>query len=173
MHSAKAIANFFLDQVSSESKPMTQMKLHKLVYYAHGWHLGLAGHPLINEIIQAWKYGPVVRSLWDEFRDLGSRPIERKAYDYKVDGTKISFSAPCVEQSDKSIPLLNKVWSIYGGLSAVQLSEMTHQPQSPWTQTWDKAQAQGVTLGVDIPNDLIREYFQRKAESNRNAAPAQ
>lgn len=168
MHSAKAIANFFLDQSDRDGRQMTQMKLHKLVYYAHGWHLGLRDQPLIDETVEAWKYGPVIRSLWDEFRDAGSKPIQRKAVEANVKGLRlISFSEPVVDSSDESIPMLKRTWEVYGPLSAVQLSQMTHERDSPWTITWNKAQAEGVTLGVDIPNDLIREYFKKKAQANR------
>ncbi len=40
------------------------MKLHKLLYYAAGWHLGFTGEPLFDEDIEAWQYGPVVPSIY-------------------------------------------------------------------------------------------------------------
>jgi uncharacterized phage-associated protein len=171
MHSPKAIANYFLDRSKEASRTMTQMKLHKLIYYAHGWCLGIADKPLINETVEAWKYGPVIRSLWDEFRDVGSKPIERRAYDvgFAPGTTKFVFNAPSVPPDDFSLPLLKRIWELYGPLSAVQLSQMTHEHGSPWSETWGKAQAEGVTMGVDIPNDLIRAYFKQKAEANRHA----
>ena len=42
-------------------------------------------------------------------------------------------------------------------------------PTSPWATTWSKAQADGVIKGRDIPNELIQDYFKKKAESNRAA----
>lgn len=71
---AKAVANFFLKR----GHP-TQMKLHKLLYYAHGWHLGFTGEPLLDEAIEAWAYGPVVPSIYQELKMLGSAPIDRLA----------------------------------------------------------------------------------------------
>ena len=58
-YTAQAIANFFLWQ-----EQITQMKLHKLLYYAAGWHLGFTGEPLFDEDIEAWQYGPVVPSIY-------------------------------------------------------------------------------------------------------------
>jgi uncharacterized phage-associated protein len=171
MYSPKAIANAFLDLAEESKMPLTQMKLHKLIYYAHGWHLGLLGKPMIDETIEAWKFGPVIRSLYYEFRDVGSNPIERRATEWDSSGDEFCFVTPSVAKGDTPvIALLDRIWKVYGALSAVQLSKMTHESGSPWTQTWDKAKADGVIKGVDIPNDLIREYFEKKAEANRHAA---
>lgn len=67
-YESKAIANFFLQR-----QRLTQVRLHKLVYFAHGWHLGLNRGPLLDEAIQAWRYGPVVPSLYEEFNSGQSR----------------------------------------------------------------------------------------------------
>ncbi len=37
-YSPRAVANFFL-----RKRCLTQMKLYKLLCYAHGWHLGIKG----------------------------------------------------------------------------------------------------------------------------------
>lgn len=55
---------------------LTQMKLHRLVYYAHGWHLGFQDTPLLNETLEAWPYGPVVPSILREFGRFGAMPID-------------------------------------------------------------------------------------------------
>ena len=36
------------------------VKLHKLLYYAQGWHLARTGRPLFPEAVEAWTDGPVV-----------------------------------------------------------------------------------------------------------------
>ena len=51
------------------------MKVQKLVYYAHGWHLGLADAPLIGELVEAWRWGPVIRSLYAALAEFGNQPI--------------------------------------------------------------------------------------------------
>ena len=77
--SAKAVANVFLELADAAKQTLTPMKLQKLVYYAHGWYLGLTGRPLLDELIQAWSFGPVVRSLYNEFKEFGADPITHKA----------------------------------------------------------------------------------------------
>jgi uncharacterized phage-associated protein len=165
MYSAKAIANFFLEKAKQCGQPLTQMKLQKLVYYAYGWYLALADSILIDERAEAWQYGPVFPTLYDEFKNFGARPITCEATD--LDFSTLDLTVPKVSPTDgRTIEILSRVWRVYGELTAEQLSAMTHEPASPWTRTW--AECQGVK-GVDIPVDSIREYFQDKAKANRDA----
>ncbi len=54
--SAKLVANYFLKKAAAEGVTLDPMKLQKLVYIAHGWHLGLLGAPLLRSPIEAWTY---------------------------------------------------------------------------------------------------------------------
>ena len=42
-----------------------KLKLFKLCYFAHGWHLAWNGRPLFSEPLEACRYGPVPRALWN------------------------------------------------------------------------------------------------------------
>ena len=161
LYSPAAIANFFLKRARREGENITQMKLHKLVFYAHGWNLGIFERPLLNETVQAWKYGPVVPSLYYEFLEYGSAPIDRLAgvWDPETD----------LQTDDKdTLWLLDRVWQVYGKFSASQLSALTHEPGSPWDQTW--SQAEGIKK--EISNGLIQNYFAEKASVNAAQALA-
>ncbi len=41
-----------------------KMKLHKLLYYVQGWSQAWTGHPLFHEAPEAWKFGPVYKSVY-------------------------------------------------------------------------------------------------------------
>ena len=47
-YSALAVANWFVENLAGT----TPLKLQKLIYFAHGWHLALKGEPLIDEVVQ-------------------------------------------------------------------------------------------------------------------------
>ncbi len=138
-YDAKAIANFFIELANAEAKPLTPMKLQKLVYYAHGWHFGLTGRPLLDEAVQAWSYGPVIMSLYKAFTESGAGPITQPALNYKLlPGTlQMQVHRPSIEDfptEDKEFVkrLLKQVWKIYGDFTAYQLSNMTHAAGTPW-----------------------------------------
>jgi uncharacterized phage-associated protein len=156
---AGAVANFFL----AKSEEITQMQLHKLLYYAHGWYLAVAGKPLLNETITAWKHGPVVPSLYYDLKKFGARPIDRLTR--TIDRRSGVRYAPQIGPDDHVVRgLLERIWSVYGGLSGKQLSQMTHAADSPWSCV---REAHPDLWGVEIPNEQIRRHFRQRLEQGR------
>lgn len=143
-YQAFEIAEYFLDKYSNEGK-LTPMKLIKLVYIAHGWCLGLTGKPLIKDTPQAWKYGPVIPKLYYLYKSFGDQAIKLT-------------SGPRKPIKDESIKkFLDSVWNRYGHLDGTQLSALTHQNYTPWWYVW---MANVNAKNLDIPNDLIKTYYQ-------------
>lgn len=163
-YNSKAIANEFLKIGGANGAKLTPMKLQKLVYYAHAWCLAIKKRPLINERIEAWKFGPVVPSLYHAFKAVGAGAIDSPATELTFFGKEIRCFEPSLDNCDSAPEdveftrqLLESVWKRYGKYTALQLSEATHQPGTPWHQVRMKY---GDVLNVDIPDDTIREYFE-------------
>ena len=135
------------------------MKLIKLVYLAHGWNLGIKGKPLIADSVQAWKYGPVIQSLYREFKQYGNTAVTSLATDF--DGV------PQVPEGSPEIPLLDKIWEAYSPLTAMQLSSLTHEKGSPWHKTWHDDGGKE-DMGAIIPNEVIRDYYSGKASHGKS-----
>ena len=167
-YSAKSIANYFLELAEKHNAELTPMKLQKLVYYAHGWNLAITQEPLINEQIEAWSYGPVIPSLYHEFKEFGNQAIDRPAVNFDWNSQGYSQSVPTIdkEESGEKIrftrDLLNKIWAVYGEYTPFQLSNLTHEPGTPWDQV-SKMYNGHLPRATDIPRDLIREYFLNQA----------
>jgi uncharacterized phage-associated protein len=164
-YDSKAIANRFLDLAERSGKQLNPMKIQKLVYYAHGWNLTLYDRPLIDEAVEAWTYGPVIPSLYHEFKRYGSGPILEKATKVEFndrEGRSFRIVTPSIDDypdqavNEETKELLDSVWEAYGDLSAVQLSNLTHAPDSPWSRAYSDS---GGRKGVDIPDDIIKSHF--------------
>ncbi|WP_210465791.1 MULTISPECIES: Panacea domain-containing protein [Rufibacter] len=165
MENALAVANFFIKKSFDTGEPVTNMKLVKLVYIAHGWYLGLSGQPLLTEPVEAWKYGPVVPSIYYSFKDYGGETIKQM-----VTAGNANESALVTLSDPDLVPFLEKIWEVYGQFSGVDLSAMTHQDNTPWKQVWD---TQGKhSNNVIIPNDLIKEYYQKLVNAPHAAQSA-
>lgn len=147
------IANYFLKRADDEGRPMDQLKLIKLVYIAYGWALALTGKRLFSEEIQAWKHGPVIRSVYDEFKHYGSLPIHSRATEFDLD--TFELTEPRVPEKDAETQLiLGKVWAAYKRFSGWQLRQKTHEPDTPWSMTYDPRRRDQV-----ISDELIRPHF--------------
>lgn len=70
------VAKEMLKLATGENKTLTPMQLIKLVYLAHCWMLALYSRPLIEEPIEAWKYGPVIPVLYHDIKHYGSNPVK-------------------------------------------------------------------------------------------------
>jgi uncharacterized phage-associated protein len=167
---AKAIANEFLELARKEGKTLTQMQLQKLVYFAYGWYLVITGKRLIDERVEAWQWGPVIPSIYKEFKRFGSSPITELAHEVTFKEGKLRFSAVRLQSDDPeadalALQVIKRVWETYGKYSASALSNMTHAPNSPWTKTPEKE-----IKGTDIPDELIIEYFRELANQHEQHA---
>lgn len=173
---AKAVANHILDLAEQDGRKLDPMQLQKLVYFAHGWHLGLSGQPLIKETVEAWPYGPVVPVLFHEFKKWGNSDIREGAKELRggVIPHRISLDDDPVPPKWKEYAesVVKRVWLLYGRFSGVSLSELTHEVGSPWYEA--RKQHPG-ERDVVIPNEAIRVYFKGRLVPNvagRAATPA-
>ena len=165
-YTAKAIANFFLDIATKRKTRITPLKIQKLVYISHGWHLALTDdRPLVDdEYAEAWQYGPVFPSLYHEFKHYGRDAIVEPATDIVFTGNDFEESTPHVGENDTGIQkLLNRIWEVYGGFTGPQLSDMTHASGTPWASTW---QQNSGFRNVHIPNEAISAHYQKLMEKN-------
>ncbi len=148
MYEPNQIANYFLHKYPDDPN-MTPMKLIKLVYIAHGWHLGLDKGPLINEAPQAWKYGPVIPSLYYRFK---------KYKDSKIDENPSEFP-----QDEELTSFIDELWDVYGKYDGIQLGAKTHQVGTPWYIVWNGIANNPFKFNLEIPNDLIKSHYRKLA----------
>lgn len=137
---------------------LTAMKLIKLVYLAHAWHLGFKKSPLLSETVEAWKYGPVIRSLYHRLKEYGGGPV--------TSPISTPFFHSEVEIDSDTKGLLDAVFKAYQKVTALQLSTWTHQKGTPWWEIWEDNGGK-YRKSAPIPNETIKAYFTKK-----HAAPS-
>lgn len=158
MESPIAVANFFISKSFDTGIEVTPMKVLKLVYISHGWNLGLTSEPLINEAIQAWKYGPVIESVYTEFKEYRNAKITALGSIFSMDNNDFRVMTP---QVSGHIDLLEKIWEVYKDYSGLQLSTLTHQQGTPWDIVWNQ-NGGSKTMGAIISNDIIEQHYKTK-----------
>lgn len=159
------IANYFLDRAQEEGRGLSPLKLIKLIYIAYGWVLALTGKRLFDEPIQAWKHGPVIPSIYHEFKHYRSGSICEPSGIFDMDTG--GYEVPKIPKSDATTNLiLEKVWAAYSGFSGWALRNKTHEAGTPWSKTFDGS------MDNDIPDELIGPHFHQKIREIVDAARA-
>ena len=160
---AMAVANWFLERSWHDSRSCDQMKLYKLTFFAHGWHLGITGRELFPEDVEAWPHGPVVRDLYMEFKRFGRDPITEFGSRLElIDDERPSFVIP---KHDGTLePFFEQIWRVYGNKTGIQLSNMTHREGEPWTIVAEQYDYDLIEKPT-IPSDIIRAAFARRIHS--------
>lgn len=160
---AIAVANTFIEIGVRDERPVDPMKLLKLCFFAHGYHLALYHFPLLDEQVQAWQYGPVIPSIYHAFKTYGDQVITAKGADFDDQGHLVK---PTVEKrASADYALIQRVWQTFGKFTGAQLSNMTHEPDTPWAEVWAKNPER--LRYVVIPNKVIEKYFAKRLRMTR------
>lgn len=129
--------------ILSKKRPITAMKLQKLVYYCQAWSLVWDGEKLFKEKIEAWANGPVVRELYNSHRGLF------KIFSM-VKGNKNNLK-------DYQRETIDIVLDFYGNKTSQWLSDLTHM-ELPWREA-----RRGIPNGERGDNEItsasMEEYY--------------
>ena len=169
MEKALAVANDLVVRARQAGNPVTPLKLQKLLFFAHGWHLALSDKPLLDRPIEAWQHGPVIPSVYGAFRCFGGEPILKfgAEVEFMPDYDTYREITPWLSAgADYALGLLRRIWEVYGPYSPGQLSSLVREPGSPYSQVRLRNPYRRF---VPIPDDEIKAYFKRQRELNATA----
>lgn len=146
MYKALDLASYIVAKCAKDGYPITHLQLQKILYFLQAYFLVNLNKPAFSDEIEAWKYGPVIRCVYNEYSCYGYSKI------YEAFDCKLKFEQDeDKEVADYAIEKLRKY-------SASDLVEKTHKTGSPWDLVYhNKIQNYQNT----IPCDLIKEYYGR------------
>jgi uncharacterized phage-associated protein len=156
---AISLANFFVDKALTERVSIFQLGLMKRVYITHGFCLAIYDKPALDsrfDVVEAWRYGPVIPSVYHSFKHHGKNPITEKSVIIDVDPRtyEISVITPELEDEDV-IDVAKAVWQRYAGFSDGRMVELTHREGTPWGMCYEPGKT------CEIP-DLYTQAFYKK-----------
>ena len=116
MAETMAVAKFLNElYVKKHNCAMDQMKMHKMMYLSQRESLMVSSSPLFNDEFEAWKYGPVLVSVRNEYQ------------------TENMFSKNYGLLKDDEKKLVESVFDRYDKYGSWQLSTLSHAELS-WLQ---------------------------------------
>lgn len=148
MYKPLDIAAYIVKLSNEIGEPVTNMKLQKLIYYTFVWYAVEKNKRLFKEGIQAWKYGPVVTSVYETYKTYGGDVIKEMK-----NGNPDSLD-------DFTKSLIEDVFRVYGGKNAIELMELAHS-ETPWRDTFDPKDQTKV-----IPFEAIVSFYKARKEAS-------
>lgn len=129
--------------ILSKQKPITAMKLQKLVYYCQAWSLVWDEKALFKEKIEAWANGPVVRELYISHRGK-----------YEISAITAGDIKNLENYQKETI---DSVLKFYGDKTSQWLSDLTHM-EKPWREAREGI-AEGERGDREITHSSMEEYY--------------
>lgn len=144
--SAKEVSLYVIDWGYRHRSEITNLRLQKLLYFIQGENIRLNHSRLIKEDFYAWRLGPVIPSVYDEYCIYSSFSIPRS----------VAKSMP-KDFSESERFAMEMALRKYSSYTTWELVDISHS-QAPWKYSFqifgDK------TL---IPYKIIEEYFEGKS----------
>ena len=161
---ALSVANYFIELANKEEKAIHLLGLVKRVYIAHGFALALLGHGLLDERfdhVEAWKYGPVIPSVYHSFKQYHTSRITKKTDVMEWnDNLEPTFVKPELTGNDEKT-IVEMVWKRYANFSDSDLVSLLHADGTPWRLCYVEG------LNCEIPDELTERFYQIVVERVR------
>jgi uncharacterized phage-associated protein len=122
------------------------MKMQKMLYFLYRDYLKETNLSLFSERFSAWKYGPVLESVYHTYKKSGASGIT--AY-----GGNPAYSIN--EEDDCTLKrLIDNIWDSSRPYNGIYLSELTHKPGSAWYNAWIK------NMPFLLDDDILKDTIQ-------------
>lgn len=137
MFDVMELAHFILRRCTNRGVAISNLHLQKILYFLQKEFLKRTGFPLFSDEIEAWRYGPVVRRVYNFYCIYGADPIF--VYDNATINTLEQSSLNIIDQQSLKNP-----W---------QLVNETHKKNG----AWDRVYQGGIGEWQVIPRSWIVE----------------
>lgn len=127
---------------------VSNLKLQKILYLSHMFHLGTVGEPLITGLFEAWDAGPVQPHLYHRVKGFGSRAVGNVFH---------GVSSITDEAARRTI---DEACRVLLPLTAGRLVAITHDPAGAWAKNYRAG-----IKGIIIPNEDIQEEYRSSQTS--------
>ena len=149
---ALSIANYFVDLAKKDKEDVKPLRLMKLVYIAHGYMLAILDRSVLDvrfDRVEAWKYGPVIPSVYHSFKYFKNQAINAKAV---VAVNETEFEEPVLNDEDAK-KICEFVWNKYKHMDDMELVKLLHKKGTPWQMVYVEGE------NNEIPDVFTKTYY--------------
>ncbi|MES0490900.1 MAG: type II toxin-antitoxin system antitoxin SocA domain-containing protein [Leptospirales bacterium] len=158
---ATDFCEYILQRVRKQESVVTPLKLMKLAYISYGWYSAFYNKQLFSDTIEAWKYGPVIPSIYHDYKRYKNNPITHMPNKYNAQKIKekLASDIPKNNTGITALQLIDSVIDNYSKINGLLLSSMTHADGTPWDLVNDGSRNNVISF------DVIQSYYQNKVKN--------
>jgi uncharacterized phage-associated protein len=155
------VADYIVDYCNKSGKKISHLQLQKILYFCEAHYL-IENKNLFKDDISKWRLGPVVESVYHEYKTFGSRNITYVPNRLVLENGKfkrVSFNPDVIKENDKE--KINKIVNKYITFGPFELVDATHEHE-PW-----KRDEPFINSGIDLIFDKeeLKTFFQNNPDA--------
>lgn len=139
MYTAQEIAHYVVTKCAKDGCPISNLQLQKILYFLQVGVAKAGRGMAFGDQIEAWQFGPVVRSVYYEFGRYGGMPITDTFDDVQIADDDKKFLDPIIDTRRNQ-----KAW---------ELVKESHREGGPWAKHYAGPRTNNV-----IPLEDIIQY---------------
>ena len=93
-YSALDVAKYVVNKCTIEHDAISNLQLQKILYYIQKWFLQ-NGLVAFDDDFEAWQFGPVILSVYNQYSSFGGAPIRLK-YNIVLDSNDMDIINPII-----------------------------------------------------------------------------
>lgn len=162
MYDAIDVSRYVINYSNQHEYGISNLKLQKILYFIQAYFLmsTLNHTACFQDVIEAWDFGPVVPSVYHEFKQYGAGDIP-SIQSYIYFDTKNIWNSRRVAYkniiSNEDCERINAVIDKFSDYSASDLVALTHR-QAPWLDAYVPH------ANNEITTESILKYFDDESE---------
>ena len=160
------VAKFIIAYYNNLGETISQLKLHKVLYYTQAWYLvNFDGEPIFTEEPEAWLNGPVYPSVYREFPSKKFAPLKVGSFAdaLKKPSTIFEEQKAAMNFTAREEKFMDAIFKKYGAMQDLLLVYTTHE-EDPWINA-RKGLPPFSRSNEKITLESMRTYYKKRLES--------
>ncbi|MCI8269001.1 MAG: DUF4065 domain-containing protein [Lachnospiraceae bacterium] len=142
MYNVMDVARYVVNYSIEIGRPVSNLKLQKLLYFIQVAFISQYGLPCYEEPIIHWRHGPVVESVYQKYKAYGAENITDKELEYFSFSFNVDTRSFMIEPKKYNesvfefshLMLIRSIIESYKDTSPWEMVDLTHK-EEPWKRT--------------------------------------
>lgn len=140
MWNAIDLAKYIITKCTEDGCPISNLQLQKILYYIQKDFLHRTERPAFGDVIEAWKFGPVVPAVYYRFGGFGAMPIDM-------------IYSQIVEPTGTEKECIDRIIEEKRALSPWALVNDTHKAGGAWHKVFADGNGNRHPISMDLIKD--------------------